>query len=54
MILFSILLTLTLIVAAIVLGVTLIAGGSLLVVFGDVIIFGLIIAGLIKFFRKKK
>lgn len=54
MILFSILLVALIMVAVIALTATIIAGGSILVVCGDLIVFGLIMWGLVKIFRKKK
>lgn len=54
MILFTILLTAIVAIAVIGLFAAIIAGGSLLVVFGDVIAFGLIVWLIIKIFRRKK
>lgn len=54
MILFTILLSILAIVAAVVLTFTGVIGGATLVIFGDVIAFVLIIMLLIKVFKKKK
>lgn len=54
MILFTILLCALIAVAVITLAAAIIGGGSMLILFGDVIVFGLLILGLIKIFRKKK
>jgi hypothetical protein len=54
MILFAILLSLILVVAAVALVFTILAGGSILAIFGDLIVFGLIVYWIIKLFRKKK
>ena len=54
MILFIILLSVITAIAITALIAAIIAGGSLFVVFGDVIVFGLIIWLIIKIFRRKK
>lgn len=54
MILFTILLSLIIAIAVVALIAALIAGGSLIAVFGDVIVFGLIVWLIIKIFKKKK
>ena len=54
MILFTILLALLVVIAVITLVITIIAGGSILVIFGDAIVFGLIVWGFVELFRKKK
>jgi hypothetical protein len=54
MILFIILLCLLIAVTLVALITAIVGGASVLVLFGDVIIFGLIMWGLIKIFRKKK
>ena len=54
MILFTILLSVVIAIAVIALIAAIIAGGSLLTVFGDVIIFGLIVWLIIKIFKKKE
>ena len=54
MVLFTIVLGLIIVAAVLTLGTALITSGSLLLVFGDVIVFGLIVAAIIKLFRKKK
>lgn len=54
MILFTILLSLAIIVATIAAVVSIIAGGSLVVIFGDIIAFGVILWLIVKIFRKKK
>lgn len=54
MILFCILLCALIAVAVVTLSAAIIGGGSMLVLFGDIIVFGLIMLGLIKIFRKKK
>ena len=54
MVLFVILLCALLAIAAVTLVAAIIGGGSVLVLFGDMIVFGLIIMGLIKLIRKKK
>lgn len=54
MILFTILLTLVVAAAVIGLIAALIAGGSLIVVFGDLIVFGFIVWLIVKIFRRKK
>ena len=54
MILFTILLSVIITIAIIELIAAIAAGGSLFMVFGDVIVFGLIIWLIIKIFRRKK
>ena len=54
MILFTILLSVIITIAIIALIAAIVAGGSLFMVFGDVIVFGLIIWLIIKIFRRKK
>lgn len=54
MILFIILLSVIIAIAITALIAAIVAGGSLFMVFGDVIAFGLIIWLIIKIFRKKK
>lgn len=54
MILFTILLSVIITIAVIGLLAAIIAGGSLIAVFGDVIVFGLIVWLIIKIFRRKK
>lgn len=54
MILFGILLSIISIIAFVVMVATAIAGGSVLIVFGDLIVFCLIIYAIVKIFRKKK
>lgn len=54
MILFIITLCALIAIAVVTLAAAIIGGASVLVVFGDVIVFGLIMLGLIKLFRKKK
>lgn len=54
MILFTILLSVIIAIAVIALISAFIAGGSLVVVFGDVILFGLIVWMIIKIFKKKE
>lgn len=54
MILFTILLVVLAMIAAVVLSITGLVGGSLLLVFGDVIVCALIIVLLVKLFGKKK
>lgn len=54
MILFTILLSLIIAIAVIALITAIIAGGSFIVVFGDLIVFGLIVWLIIKIFRQKK
>ena len=54
MILFTILLSVIITIAIIALIAANVAGGSLFMVFGDVIVFGLIIWLIIKIFRRKK
>lgn len=54
MILFTILLCALIAVTVITLAAAIIGGGSILIVFGDVVVFGLIMWGLIKIFTKKK
>ena len=53
MILFTILLTLIIVIAVIALIAALIAGVSFVAVFGDAIVFGLIVWLIIKIFKKK-
>lgn len=53
MILFTILLSIVIAIAVIATIVILIAGGSLFAVFGDLIVFGLIVWLIVKIFRKK-
>ena len=54
MILFTILLTIIIAIAVTVLIGIIIAGGSLIAVFGDVIAFGLIVWLIVKIFRRNK
>jgi hypothetical protein len=54
MVLFIIALCALIAIAVVTLAATIIGGASVLVLFGDVIVFGLIMLGLIKLFRKKK
>ena len=54
MVLFTILLSVLIAIAIFVLATALISGMSLLIVFGDGIVFGLIVWLLVKVFRKKK
>ena len=54
MILFTIMLGVIITIAVIGLLAAIIAGGSLIAVFGDVIVFGLIVWLIIKIFRRKK
>lgn len=54
MILFIILLSVIIAIAITALIAAIVAGGSLFMVFGDVIVFGLIIWLIIKIFRRKK
>lgn len=54
MVLFIILLSLLIAIGVITLVAAIIGGASFFVLFGDVIVFGLIMWGLIKVFRKKK
>ena len=54
MILFTILMSVVIAIVVIALIAAIIAGGSLLAVFGDVIIFGLIVWLIIKIFKKKE
>ena len=54
MILFTILLSVVIAIAVIALIAAIIAGGSLLAVFGDVIVFSLIVWLIIKIFKKKE
>ena len=53
MILFTILLSIIIAIAVIATIVILIAGGGLFAVFGDLIVFGLIVWLIVKIFRKK-
>ena len=53
MILFTILLSIVIAIAVIATIVILITGGSLFAVFGDLIVFGLIVWLIVKIFRKK-
>ena len=54
MILFTILLSLAIAIAMVAAIVSVIAGGSIIAIFGDFIVFGLIIWLIVKIFRKKK
>lgn len=54
MILFTILLAVVIAIAVVTLIATLAVGGSLLAVFGDIILFGLVVWLIIKIFRRKK
>lgn len=54
MILFTILLITLIAIAIITLVSAIIAGGSLIVVFGDVIVFALLVWLIVKIFRRKK
>lgn len=54
MILFTIILSLIITIAVVALITAIIAGGSLIMVFGDLIVFGLIVWLIIKIFRRKK
>lgn len=54
MILFTIILSLIITIAVVALIAAIIAGGSLIMVFGDLIVFGLIVWLIIKIFRRKK
>lgn len=54
MILFTILLSVIITIAVVALITAIIAGGGLIMVFGDLIVFGLIVWLIIKIFRRKK
>lgn len=54
MILFTIILSLIITIAVVAPITAIIAGGSLIMVFGDLIVFGLIVWLIIKIFRRKK
>ena len=54
MILFTILLSIIAIVATIAVVVSTLIGGSFIVVFGDLFVFGVIVWAIVKLFRKKK